>query len=55
MTNPKPPAKRGRPAKSDQVRTERVHARLTPAEKAKFLALGGSAWLSAQLEKANAN
>lgn len=39
----------GRP--TDNPKTERCDVRLTPAEKKKFLALGGSEWLRKMLRK----
>ncbi len=43
---------RGRPPKpADQI-AQQVSVRLTPARKAKYLALGGNAWLNKAIDRA---
>lgn len=53
MTDKRPaPRKRGRPAFHDDNMSVLVKARVSPEMKAKYLALGGSAWLRKQIEQA---
>ena len=46
------PKRRGRPPKSGEAATARVHLRLTKADRAKYDALGGVAWLRQVLRRA---
>ena len=50
MKQPKPKRSRGRPPLSDSEKTVHVMVRMTPAQREKFKALGGSEWLRKQIE-----
>lgn len=50
---PKQPKRRGRPPKpAEELASERVELRLTPAERDKLRDLGGAKWLRPLLQKA---
>ena len=44
-------AKIGRPPKPPEQIAQQVSIRLTPARKAKYLALGGNTWLNKAIDK----
>ncbi len=47
----KPKRSRGKPPLSDVEQTVHVTVRMTPTQREKFKALGGSEWLRAQIDK----
>jgi len=52
MKQPKPKrASRGKPPLSDVEKTVYLTVRVTPSQRDKFKALGGSEWLRVQIEK----
>lgn len=53
MSTPEQPKRRGRPPKAaEDVASERVELRLTPAERDKLRDLGGAKWLRPLLHRA---
>lgn len=54
MKQPKRP-KPGKPRLSDVEQTVLVSVRMTPTQRQKFKALGGSEWVRAQIDAAEAN
>ena len=52
MKQAKPKRSRGKPPLSDAEKTVHVTIRMTPTQRERFKALGGSEWLRSKIDKA---